>query len=163
MSLSGHYQVALGRDRQIVTVNAGVASMTRSIPLARADEVPRSISMADAERSGNNSARGNGGAMRNDHDFGGVHVEAIAKSRPGGLGHDHDLIRQCNHLIQYQPLMRGWILEDCVSDDYGGHVEPLQRLEHFVTVDTAVEAVLVLYDCHVTRVQRVRTCVHGAC
>ena len=71
----------------------------------------------------------------------------------GRLGHDDHLIRPRRDLLEHRTLVRRWVFEDRVGDDDRRDPQPVDDVHHLVTVDTAVDAVLMLDDGDVALVE----------
>ena len=91
--------------------------------------------------------------MRDRGDFAAVDVEAETQPFAGRLGHHDHLIRHRRDRLEHRTLVRGWVFEDRVSDHDGRDAQPVDDVHDLVTVDAAVQAVLMLDDRDVAPVQ----------
>ena len=73
---------------------------------------------------------------------------------PCGLGHDDHLIRHRRDRLENRTLVWRRVFEDCVGDDDRRHPQPVDDVHHVVSVDTAIDSVLMLDDGDVALVQQ---------
>jgi hypothetical protein len=91
--------------------------------------------------------------MRNgDHNLR-VHIKDAAEPYSGCMGHDDYLVRQGDYIFENRPLMRCRLAQNRMGDDDGRDSKPFENFEHLVAVSSAVEAVFMLHDCHLTLVK----------
>ncbi len=96
--------------------------------------------------------------MRGVGDRLGRNVIAIDEKRPGGLGHHDQPIANVHHLRHNLSLPGGGVAENRVKRRNDWHPELADQLEDVVAVDSAEDAVLVLYahEVDLIRVQPLR-------
>src|SRR5246127_4631926 len=97
-------------------------------------------------------------AMRDRGDFAAVYAEATAQPLAGRLGHHNHLIGQRRDRLKHRTLMWRRVFEDCVRDHDRWHTQTADDVDYFVSVDTAIDAVLMLDDGEVAPVQQLGTC-----
>ena len=99
--------------------------------------------------------------MRDRGDLAAVDVETETQAVPRGLGHDDHLIRHRRDRLENRTLVWRRVFEDRVGDHDRRNPQPVDDIHHFVSVDTAVDAVLMLDDGDVALVQQLGACRYG--
>jgi hypothetical protein len=99
--------------------------------------------------------------VRDRGDFSAIDVEAEAQALTGRLGHDDHLIRHRRDRLEHRTLVRGRVFEDRVRDHDRRDTQAADDVHDFVSVDTAVDAVLMLDDRDVGAVQQLGALGHG--
>jgi hypothetical protein len=82
--------------------------------------------------------------VRDRGDLSAVDVESDTQPLPCGLGHDDYLIRHRRERLQNRTLVWRRVFEDCVSDYDRRHTQPVDDVHYVVSVDTAIDSVLML-------------------
>ena len=128
--------------------------MTRSMPFPGPSRPHvNNVGLADRARRGDPPRDGR--AVRDRGDFPGIDVEAQTQALTGRARHDNHLSRHRRDLLEHRTLMRGGVFEDRVGDHDRRDAQPADDVDHFVSVDAAVDAVFVLHDRNVAPVQQV--------
>ena len=106
--------------------------------------------------AGDGSRRGRCGRAVGDHDhLLGIDGEARGEADPGGLGHHHDRVGPGADLFEHELLVGSRRAHDRVRDDDHRDDDAGQRRQDVGAVESAVEAVLVLDDGHISAVEHV--------
>ena len=100
-------------------------------------------------------------AVRDGGDLVAVDGEACAQALAGHLRHHDHLIGQCHHRFEHRTLVWCRIFEHRVSDDDRRDAQTGHDLDDFVSVGTAIDAVLVLDDGDVALVEELGGCRYG--
>ena len=79
----------------------------------------------------------------------------------GRLGHHDHLVRQRRDRLEDRTLVWRRVFEDRMGDHDRRDAQPFDDVDDFVSVDTSVDAVLMLDDRDVAAVQQLGTCCHG--
>ena len=133
--------------------------------LAGGDESPRHDALRGCSVTLRRNACRHAGAHRHavrDHaDLGGVHMIRPQQDFAGVLGHHDDDGGQPAHRLEHRALMRGGRGQHRVQHDDRGVSSALQQLDDLVAVASAVDAVLVLHDRDVGRVESADRAAHA--
>src|SRR5690348_16343277 len=99
--------------------------------------------------------------MRDGGYFTVIDGEGAPESMTGGFGHHDHVIRPGSQLLENRTLVSRRVFQNCVRDYDGGHTQAVDNVYDLVSIQTAVDAVLVLDHSHIILVEQLGACCHG--